>query len=1082
MFTIVCTDCCVGSIVWILSRFLGDLPPLKVVDPVTDEPMPELQDEEQVRSSLRAPKYSGAILADSMGLGKTLSCIACLELMARHKLNVVREQGPFPRRSHRPMLVLAPNATVAAQWIEEICLSTDPETIVKIITSGNGLQFRKHHSSRVRALNSEEFSGEWPDDVNYVWDDRDQRASKTIIVMSIDTFSKRTVEVTYNAMGRPSYTSTFTEMGRQFSVVVVDEAHKVKNDTTRNWKSVLTLDRQFTLLVTATPAINSLTDLMGLARLLWPAPSEYLKIHKPQTWQRMENTVGRLQDLRRIDGLAQWDDMRLVAGRPGLLAKILCRNRGAAHDIQLVRDYLKYFESLAILRRSPSSSLYMDWEKTRTVSLEGLLPKVDHTTIELELDPKLAKIYQTVHATLLGDYVKVVNAFAATSDSAKKSRSINSITVTHRLLQIASASVGVYQLDDLLSKNGFGTNATHITVMRRARVTLKSLIQFMLEPYDPRPETALSVLKIVVRYSPVLRYILHDIQQNILAEEVKAKEEGREDFKIKKLLITEASPILAYFYELVLQFLGFNCRTFHADLSQEARKELADNFNSEDENSCQILIQMYTVGFAGANLHRSCSRVLVASQASSLPVQWQAVHRVIRVGQMSDVEVTRVKVRNSHHAFRESRQIEKLMPELGARAQGGMNDILVGILNLFQYEVDAAWESPEAQRLVQEMNLLLDKHSSTQNANNSGEQSGSSGPAAKQRKLDNGSSLAVNGQSEGLGSEDEEDGAEDDEADTVAPTPPPQPNRDAKSGAAGWLCQDPEEEAPDSLAAFLTLKTRNEYYAEFKKLPRVAKSYFSHEKNNLRRVLSFGNVSDGNKTPRVWRVDDLLHPAVLERAIELMLRVRLGAGPIEMLPLPQIDFSLADEDHRKVLQKLLAKVTQTDQDVEAAREQLEGSGRRVVKETLPDGLSMEASINQIEDALEQDARHGGITAAQMQRVSTRVNYREQDEDQDEDDGEAEGEGGVVEMLDIADTNVEIKEEKDADYRPAKGNRPELPRKSTASKEKVIIVIDDDDDEVESTPARRYQPLRRSITERAQKSSEPHNQSKDEVDI
>ena len=306
--------------------------------------------------------------------------------MAGHRLNVVRGEGRGTRQAHRPMAVLAPNATVAAQWVEEICQSTDPETITKIITSGNGLQFRKHPSGRVRTLNTEEFSGEWPEDVRYVWKEGDKRASKAIIIMSIDTFSNRTVDISRDPLGKVNYTSTFTELGRKFSVLIVDEAHKVKNDITRNWKSVYLLDRQFTLLVTATPAVNSLTDLMGLARILWPAPSEYLKTHKPATWNLMEQTIKKLQDLKNLDDTVASDDMRLVAGRPGLLAKMLCRNRGVAHDIQLVRDYLKYFESLAILRRSPSSSLSANWDEINTVSLEGLFPKVDHGTVELQLD------------------------------------------------------------------------------------------------------------------------------------------------------------------------------------------------------------------------------------------------------------------------------------------------------------------------------------------------------------------------------------------------------------------------------------------------------------------------------------------------------------------------------------------------------------------------------------------------------------------------------------------------------------------------------------------------------------------------
>lgn len=77
----------VTSIVWILQRFLGQLPRLKVLNPETDEFFPDTKEDKQNRNKLRGPKFSGGILADSMGLGKTLSCIACLELMAGHKLN-----------------------------------------------------------------------------------------------------------------------------------------------------------------------------------------------------------------------------------------------------------------------------------------------------------------------------------------------------------------------------------------------------------------------------------------------------------------------------------------------------------------------------------------------------------------------------------------------------------------------------------------------------------------------------------------------------------------------------------------------------------------------------------------------------------------------------------------------------------------------------------------------------------------------------------------------------------------------------------------------------------------------------------
>ncbi|KAK7754852.1 hypothetical protein SLS62_003166 [Diatrype stigma] len=871
----------VTSIVWILQRFLGELPRLKVEDFDSEDYLPDTAEDKANRKKLRGPKYFGGILADSMGLGKTLSCIACLELMAAKGLNVIPggkgPNGKRFKRKHHPMVILAPNATVAAQWIEEICRNTDHDSISQIITSGNGLQ-KKHPSGRVRPLTAEEFGSEkWPEDVRYVWNESEKRAAKTIIIMSIDTFASRTLESSNDEAGQAKYESIFTKHKRKISVLIVDEAHKVKNDATRNWKSVALLDRRFTLLVTATPTINSLTDLMALARLLWDRPSEYLKAHNPDVWRTMEENITNLQALSQLDTVEAWDDLRLAAGRPGLLAKMLCRNKGAHHDIQLVRDYLKYFESLAVLRRSPTSNLYYDWEKTKPVSLEGLFPPVNYKTVDIQLEPE----------------------------------------------------------------NKFGTMSMHITTMRHARVDFPRLVQFMLEQDDPSPKTALDFVKIAIRRSPVLRYILYYINENII-------DKGPEE-KIRKLLITEASPILAYYYELVLRFLGFNCRTFHADLSQEARKDLVADFNSDKDKTCQILIQMYTVGFAGSNLHKNCSRVLVASQATSLAIQWQAIHRVIRVGQMSDVQVHRIMVKNSYHSFRESRQVEKLLPELASRAQGPMNDVLVDILNLFQEEIDILWKSPESLKLVSEKNLLLNewKDVSTDNQDDTDTKQ-----ASKRQKMEDGSFLPANSMTA---------------ASVEAPSTPSRssphnnPQLKVERGSAGWFCNNSDENDNDNGSdetEFLAMMTRNDFYSEFKELPKLAKSHFDHEKNMLRRSLSYGTPG-GNATKRIWTAQDLKNPAVLERAMELMIRIRLSARPIMILPLPQINFALAPIEERIALQKQLAKVTHTEQDVEVTRQQLESPKKGGIKETLPGETSIDASCSEIERALNENSRLSG---------------------------------------------------------------------------------------------------------------------------
>lgn len=57
---------------------------------------------------------------------------------------------------------------------------------------------------------------------------------------------------------------------REYDIVIVDEAHHLKNRNTLNWKLVNTLKKRFLLLLTATPVENNLLELYNLITLLKP--------------------------------------------------------------------------------------------------------------------------------------------------------------------------------------------------------------------------------------------------------------------------------------------------------------------------------------------------------------------------------------------------------------------------------------------------------------------------------------------------------------------------------------------------------------------------------------------------------------------------------------------------------------------------------------------------------------------------------------------------------------------------------------------------------------------------------------------
>ncbi|KAI1211585.1 SNF2 family N-terminal domain-containing protein [Annulohypoxylon truncatum] len=989
----------ITAIVWIMANFLGELPWLKPKFPEfwnketrTYEFPGETKEARKDRKRLHRPRYFGAILADSMGMGKTFTTIACLDIMASHHLNVVKvDERNF---KHCPMLVLAPNLIVASQWVEEIEQVTNVRSIKKIILSGDGARATETQR-RTRVLTAKEFR-EWPPDLNYVWDEDDPAASRVIIVMSIDTWGSRTctnqVLDENGQIKEGDWRSSFTELGRRFSIVVVDEAYKIRHTTTRCWKSVALLERQFTLLITATPCMNLLTDLLGPVRLLWPKAEKYLQ-ENASRWDRMDKRFEEPEDLEALDDMEPHDDHQLIAGRPGIMAKLVNKYKAQnVVDIQETRMHLKYFERLAILRRAPSSNLHWDWKGSKLVCLDGLLPNVYNFTVNIQLDRALEEAYQGAHIDLLINYMGVLKKIGKQRVKSQKKKSkevdqkLHFITTLYHKFQLAAASMDIFRLEKLFSLNGFGINAEHVQCMRNTNVNFLRLAPFLLEPHDTKPKTALDHVRLAIRKSPVLRYILQHVKEYVL--------DRKPGETIRKLLIIESRPVLAYYYELVLQFLLINCRTLHAGLSGERRRELIASFNDSDDHSCQILIQMYAVGFAGSNLHKNCARVLVATQAHSFPVQMQAVHRVIRVGQTKDVEVYRLKVNNSYHQFRESQQVEKILPELGTRAQGSMVDVLVQLLNLFQFEIDEAANSPEAKELMDTMNLLV----------NQGEVVGN----------DDGNS---NQQEE----EAEEDGwsEEDDDDDEEEEPPEKRVRREndplSETGKHDEGSLEPEADESDShdddlttlrnegtaylfggdYDQFLRLKPRTAYYKEFRGFPSEVRSHFSHQKNNLRRLLSYSSP-DGSATTRVWTAKDLNKSAVLERAMELTLRVRLGANNIEMLPSPQIHFTFVPERKLQILTKLLGQAKYTAQDIdELIQKNKEARARKGDSKGELRAIHEHMTLEEIDESFQNDITKGDTKQSRKRKrqeaeePATAANDEAPDGGQDnevEDDG------------------------------------------------------------------------------------------------
>jgi SNF2 family DNA or RNA helicase len=171
---------------------------------------------ETVRKVLR--QFRGRVLlADEVGLGKTIE--ACM-VLKEYALRGMAERT----------LVLTP-ASLVGQWREEL-------------QSKFGLSFATTYDASVR------------EDPQTFWDqDR--------IVASIATARRRE--------------HAECLLARKFDLVIVDEAHHLRDRSSQSWKLVDALNKRFLLLLSATPVQNDLIELYNLLTLLKPGIFRTLK-------------------------------------------------------------------------------------------------------------------------------------------------------------------------------------------------------------------------------------------------------------------------------------------------------------------------------------------------------------------------------------------------------------------------------------------------------------------------------------------------------------------------------------------------------------------------------------------------------------------------------------------------------------------------------------------------------------------------------------------------------------------------------------------------------------------------------------
>jgi len=200
----------------------------------------------QIRTVLRVigPLRGRALLSDEVGLGKTIEA----GLVAKEYLT----RGMVGR-----ILVLTVPSLVD-QWAEELSdkFGIETATTNSDLTRSDPASFWREHPAIVASLHT---------------------------------------------LKQPAHLGVAREV--QWDLLIIDEAHLLRNRTTQAWQAVNALPRQFLLLLTATPVQNSLEDLHNLVTLLqpgqFPSPREFKarfvdpkRPHQPREPEALRRLLG----------------------------------------------------------------------------------------------------------------------------------------------------------------------------------------------------------------------------------------------------------------------------------------------------------------------------------------------------------------------------------------------------------------------------------------------------------------------------------------------------------------------------------------------------------------------------------------------------------------------------------------------------------------------------------------------------------------------------------------------------------------------------------------------------------------------
>ncbi len=315
-----------------------------------------------------------ALLADEVGLGKTIEAGLILsEYLARGMI--------------QSLLILTP-ASLVSQWQLELKTKFGIDTVTS--------------DDNTRQLNPDEF-----------WSTNNRLIASLNTAKSAKHFNLVT--------------------SRSWDLVIVDEAHHLKNRSTLNWKLVNALNKRFILMLTATPVQNSLVELFNLLTLLKPGllktEAAFKKEYVSSKNGRVPKNPEKLRQLMRevmVRNTRSLVDVQL----PKRFATTITVSPSKSEE-KLYQDLTEYVRSLEIGESDTAKPQKLDkFSRTNLLMRAGSSPQALADSLK-----NLAKKFPSDELKALtrrASQIKQVEKAASLVDLLKKSTQKTIVFTTHR--------------------------------------------------------------------------------------------------------------------------------------------------------------------------------------------------------------------------------------------------------------------------------------------------------------------------------------------------------------------------------------------------------------------------------------------------------------------------------------------------------------------------------------------------------------------------------------------------------------------------------------------------------------------------